>query len=93
MPAKRNTMSPNDYCTIAQATEIAVRVARRELLMAAGRDPEHDAFASYINGPINADAIPFIEVMVEEYSARQRLWIRLRTWWDLQLPRARRVRR
>jgi hypothetical protein len=86
-------LRPKDFCTVEQAIEIAQRVARRELLMAAGRNPDAPVFEQYINGPVNADAIAYIRIMVEEYSHRQRWTVRLRTWLDLRLPKVKRSRR
>lgn len=80
-------VNPKDLCSIEQAIEIGVRISRRELLRASGRDPEHPVFEQYVNGPANSDALPVIEAMVQEYVERTRLRVRLRTWLDLHLPR------
>lgn len=80
-------VDPKSYCSIEQAVEIAIRVSRRELLRAAGRDPDHPTFEQYVNGPANSDALPVIEAMVQEYVERTRIRVRLRTWLDLHLPR------
>lgn len=91
-PLGGKAVNPKDFCSIEQAVEIALRISRRELLLAAGRNPDAPYFEAFINGPANADAIPFIEIMVEEYVKRQRWSVRVRTWFDLHMPRPR-VRR
>lgn len=80
-------VDPKSLCSIEQAVEIAIRVSRRELLRASSLDPDHPTFEQYINGPANSDALPVIQVMVQEYVERTRLSVRLRTWLDLHLPR------
>lgn len=93
MPESRagaaNTMRPNDYCTIAQATEIALRVSRMEIIRACGMDTESPVSKAYIDGPAWVDPLPAIAELLRREVRRERLLPRVGRWLRAHIPRVR----